>query len=255
MPLTAAIVAVAAHAAHRPRLDRVLPAGRAAVADRPGAVLVGGHQPARAAAGAPLAEPRVRAERRAGAAGRAGAHRVAGGAADGEDFVWWEFVLQDVGVGLRDGHPGRAASARCCCRAGRRFGPRDPAPPEGALRARRRLRRLRHRGRPAAGGQRLHRGVRLRDRARHPAAGHPRLLRGALAGHHRDREAGHLRGVRLAAHLRRPVRRRLGGGRDRRRSRCWSRARRRSRSPSRARGWTPRTRRSWRGSAPRAWPP
>ena len=61
----------------RPRLARVLPARRAAVADRPGALLLRGHEPARAAARAPLAQPRVRAQRRPRAAGGPGLHRGA----------------------------------------------------------------------------------------------------------------------------------------------------------------------------------
>ena len=60
--------------AHRPRLDRVVPGRRAALADRPGALVHRGHQPARAAADSPLAQPRVGAQRRPGAAGRAGVH-------------------------------------------------------------------------------------------------------------------------------------------------------------------------------------
>ena len=63
--------------AHRPRLDGDLPRRRAAVADRPGAVVERRDEPARAAAHPPLAQPRVRPQRRAGAAGRAGARRRA----------------------------------------------------------------------------------------------------------------------------------------------------------------------------------
>ena len=124
------IVALRGEAAHRPGLDRVLPARCAAVAHRPGALLDGGDQPARAAAGAPLAQPGVGDERRPGAARGARVHRSRSSAED--DFVWWEFVLQDVSVGLADGPaggvPGLAADAA------RRGWPRSPAP-EGAVRA------------------------------------------------------------------------------------------------------------------------
>ena len=59
--------------ADRPRLDGVVPARRAALADRSRPLVRRRDQPARAAAHPPLAEPRVRAERRAGAARGAGA--------------------------------------------------------------------------------------------------------------------------------------------------------------------------------------
>ena len=81
-----------------------------------------------------------------------------------------------------------------------------------------------------------------RDRARHPAAGHPRVLRGALRGHDRGREARRVPGVRRDPHLRRAVRRRLGGGGDRAPSRCWSRGR----SPC-SRRWPARGRSDTRG--------
>ena len=68
-------------------VDRVVPARRAALADRSGADLEHRHERARAAAHPPLAEPRVRAQRRARAAGGAGVHGSAlhrfGGASSG----------------------------------------------------------------------------------------------------------------------------------------------------------------------------
>ena len=67
-----------------------------------------------------------------------------------------------------------------------------------------------------------------RDRARDLAPGHPRVLRGALRGPDRGGQAGRVPRVRGDPHLRRPVRRRLGGGRRSRPSRCWWRARSRS---------------------------
>ena len=91
-------------------------------------------------------------------------------AAGDEDFVWWQFVLQDVCVGLAvragGGVRGVAADAE---RARART--RDQLASEGALRPGRGVRRVRH-GDAAAGGQRLHRGVRGGDRARHLAPGH-----------------------------------------------------------------------------------
>src|SRR4051812_14828785 len=52
-------------------LDRGIPARRAAVANRPGAVVERGHEPARAAHRAALPQPRVGPQRRTGTAGRA----------------------------------------------------------------------------------------------------------------------------------------------------------------------------------------
>ena len=53
MPITCALVALVAPRAHRPVVDGVVPARRAALADRSGAVVERRHQPARAAARAP----------------------------------------------------------------------------------------------------------------------------------------------------------------------------------------------------------
>ena len=137
---------------HRPRLDRELPPRRAAVAHGPGAELRGRHEPPGAAHHPALAEPGVRPQRRPGAAGGAGVHRRRGG----------QRGLRLVAVRA----PGRAG--------GRRLGPGgrvrglapdaarhrprapDQPPPEVALRRRRGLRGVRHRGAPA-GGQRPHR--------------------------------------------------------------------------------------------------
>ncbi len=77
MPLTAGIIAVAARTLDLAVVDRGVPARRAAVPDRPGAVLERRHQPPGPATDPPLAEPRVRAQRRAGSARRA---RAGGGA-------------------------------------------------------------------------------------------------------------------------------------------------------------------------------
>ena len=85
-----------------------------------------------------------------------------------EDFVWWQFVLQDVLVGVLSGTRGGLRRLAPDA-AGARARPRDQLAPEGAVRARRGLRRVRH-GDAASGGQRVHRGVRGRDRARHLAA-------------------------------------------------------------------------------------
>ena len=93
-----------------------------------------------------------------------------------DDFVWWQFVLQDVGVGFADRAAGRRSlAARLMPRSGLgRRGPHQKAlyalgvafaaygaavlPPEGN-------------GFIAV--------FVARDRARHLAAGHPRVLRGA----------------------------------------------------------------------------
>src|SRR4029079_3733430 len=62
-----------------PVVDAGVPRRRPAVADRPGAVVERGDQPARAAPDPPLAEPRVRAQRRPRAAARARARGRAPG--------------------------------------------------------------------------------------------------------------------------------------------------------------------------------
>ena len=120
-----------------------------------------GHQPARAARHPPLAQPRVRAERRPGAAGRARLHRRGGVATTTSSggsscSRTWRGLLTGLGGRVRR----RAADAARARPLGA-----SQRPPEGALRARRRLRRLRRR-RAAARGQRLHLGVR---RARSPS--------------------------------------------------------------------------------------
>ena len=98
MPITAGIVACAAHALIGLGLDRVVSRRRPALADRPGADLEHRHQLARASPDTPLAEPRVRSQRRPRAARRA---RAAGRAQRGlRTFVWWRFVLQDIGLGF-----------------------------------------------------------------------------------------------------------------------------------------------------------
>ena len=176
MPITAGIVAVAAKVAHRPVMDRGVPGRRPAVTHRSGALLERGQQPARAARHPPFAEPRVRAQRRARAAGGAGLHR---GAVTDSDFVWWKFLLQDVTPrrGLRAAHrlprlahPPPRARPRAL----------DGGPPAGPLRARRRLPDLRAHD-AAAARQRRDRGLRVRHRARHPPPRYPAVLRAARA--------------------------------------------------------------------------
>ena len=72
--------------------------------------------------------------------------------------------------------------------------------------------------------------------------------------HRRDGQARHLRRLRLAADVQQPVRRRLGGGGDRRRDAA-DRAPRGDRRGARSgRGSRSTCRPSWPGSAPRAWP-
>ena len=63
--------------ADRPVVDAGVPRRRAAVADRPGALVERRDEPARAASGPPLAQPRVRAQRRPRAAAGARARRRA----------------------------------------------------------------------------------------------------------------------------------------------------------------------------------
>ena len=168
-----------------------------------------------------------------------------------DDFVWWRFVLQDVTLGFAFGVAlalGRVEADAARAQADRR----DPGARAVAVRARRRVRGLRHRRRPAARGQRLHRGVRRRDHARDPAPGPARELRAARRGHRRDRQARDLRRVRRAADRGRAVRRRLGGGRARRRHAAAGAAGGDLDRAGGDRRPTPRRRASWPGSGPRA---
>ena len=77
MPLTAIIIAVAAHVVDRSHVDRVVPARGAALPHRSGPVVQRRHQPARPRRDPPLAQPRVGAQRRPRTAGGA---RARGGA-------------------------------------------------------------------------------------------------------------------------------------------------------------------------------
>ena len=101
-------------AAHRPDVDRGVPGRRAAVAHRPGALVERGQQPARAARHPPLAQPRVRAQRRARAAGGPGLH---GGARGRQRLrvVEVRAAGREPRRGLRRRH--RATSPRASCRA------------------------------------------------------------------------------------------------------------------------------------------
>ena len=170
MPITAAIVAIGRARAHRPGLDRVLPARCAALPDRSGAVLQRGHEPAGAAPRAPLAEPRVRPERRPRAAGRAGVLRGAAGRA-----------RTTSRGGDSCSRTSRSGSSRDLDRLHRQ-------PPSAARRGlARRSRTTRSRSTrsaprsptygiavAAARGQRADRRVRLRDHARDSPARHAR---------------------------------------------------------------------------------
>ena len=113
---------------HRSDLDGGLPPRRAAVADRPGALVCCGDQPEGSAPRPPLAQSGVGSERRAGAAGRAGAHGLAGR----------RHRLRVVGV--RPAGPRRGLLDR----AGGRTAGVGPAAPRGRVRATRygRTRRL-----------------------------------------------------------------------------------------------------------------
>ncbi|HZG47979.1 MAG TPA: cation:proton antiporter [Thermoleophilaceae bacterium] len=97
MPLTAVLVALAAHLVTDLDWTESFLLGRAALAHRSRALLHSRDQPARAEGDSALAQSRVGAERRARLARRARLHAAAAAA---DDFVWWEFVLQDVAVGF-----------------------------------------------------------------------------------------------------------------------------------------------------------
>ena len=214
----------------RARLARVVPARLAAVADRPGALLLGGHQPARAAARAPLAQPRVGAQRRARAArpcspspprwrarttscGGSSCSRTSRlGLAFGVVLAWIAAKLVPRGRKLND-RPAHAQSLYALGVAFAIYGIAVGLPLEGN-------------GFIAVFTGAITLGI-LRPDLRVE-------LREPRRRHRGDRQARDLRGVRLAADRRRAVRRRLGGGRARRCSRCWSRDRWRSGSRWRA---------------------
>ena len=168
-----------------------------------------------------------------------------------DDFVWWEFVLQDVTLGFAFGIALGLRGERRAAADARPDGV-DTGPPEVALRARHGVRDLRHRGRPAARGQRPDRRVRLRDHARHPAAGPAHDVRGAVRGHRRDRQARRVRRVRRAADARRAVRRRARSRRGRRRHAAGGAPGRDLAGAARHRAAARRGPRSWRGSGRRA---
>ena len=94
---------------------------------------------------------------------------------DEGDFTWWAFVVQDLAVGLAAGAAGGLRRGAADARAARARHGDQPAP-EVAVRARRGVRGL-WRGRAAPRGQRPDRRLRVRDRAGHPAARHPRGVR------------------------------------------------------------------------------
>ena len=98
MPLTAALVALVTHAAHGPRLDRVVPPRRAALAHRSRAVLRRSSR-TRACLGVIRHSLNLESGLNDGLALPAVLAFTAA-AASADDFVWWEFVIQDVGVGL-----------------------------------------------------------------------------------------------------------------------------------------------------------
>ena len=135
-------------------------------------------------------------------------------ATDEGDFVWWR--VRPPGR-RRSGSPSASRSASSAsadaARRGARAGSRAP---EVAVRARRRVRDLRRRGRCRPSGNGFIAVFVCAITLGHPPPRPPRALRGALRGHRRDRQARDLRRVRVAADLRRPVRGRLGGRGDRR---------------------------------------
>ncbi len=219
MPLTAAIVALGRARAHRPRLDGVLPARRAAGADRPGPVVIGGHQPARprvvrhslnleSGMNDGLALPAVLAFT-AALVGATAARSSSGGVrAPGRHAR----VRVRAGMGLRVGAmprerrvdrgiPDHQKSLYALGAAFATYGVAVGLPPEGN-------------GLIAVFVCAIVLGIRRPDL---------RETFEARRRHRRDRQARRVRRVRLAAHARRPVRRRLGRRRARRR-RCSSRA-------------------------------
>ena len=114
MPLTCVIVAVATHWLTDLGWTESFLLGALLSPTDPVLSSQRGHQPARAARRAPLAQPRVGAERRARAARRARVQRRRWRGDDG--FVWWHFVLQDVTLGfafgIAHGPARRVADAR-----------------------------------------------------------------------------------------------------------------------------------------------
>ena len=84
---------------------------------------------------------------------------------ESQHFVWWRFVLQDVGLGLLAARPWVARLMVDAERESSSLGAPDPLPPEVSVCARGGVRHLRpHRARAAR--ERLYRGVRRGDRAR-----------------------------------------------------------------------------------------
>ena len=176
MPITAVIIALAAKVLIGLSWTEAFLRRRAAVAHRSGALLERGQQPARAARDPPLAQPRVRAQRRPRAAGGPGLH---GGARGRQRLRVVEVppAGREPRRGLRAAHrlprlahPAPRARSRAV----------DGGPPAGALRARRRLPDLRAHD-AATARQRRDRGLRVRDRPGHPPPGHPEVLRAVRA--------------------------------------------------------------------------
>ena len=176
---------------HRPVLDpRSFFLVRAAVAHRPRALVERGHEPARAAALTPLAQPRVWDGTTASRCRRCSPSPLALSATEGRLLrLVAEFLLQDI-AGLLTGGPwvGRRGWSRLIPRGaawattrGDDAGPAIPHARHGA-------RDLRHRRPSGARGQRLHRRVRLRDRALAGSAPTRAPLRQAPEGHHRGGE-------------------------------------------------------------------
>ena len=185
MPITAALVARRHARADRPRLDRGVPARRAAVADRPGAVVERRHQPARAAARSATRSTSSRGSTTGSRCRRARVRRRA--RASTTTSSGGRFVLQDVDPrpGLRR-RVGLLASLAAAARRPDREHPGAPAsrstrsawrsPPTASTVA-------------AAARQRVHRRLRLRDHARHPAARRARGFEHRAERHRRDRQA------------------------------------------------------------------
>ena len=128
-------------------------------------------------------------------------------------FVWWHFVLQDIGFGLAFGLAcGAGGLAADAARGARAAGPSDPRPPAGALRPRPGVRDLRLTVLPPHGNgfiavfvAAIVIGVRRPDLRQHFAERSQEIVEIV--------KLGDLHRVRLAADAARPVRGRLGGRR------------------------------------------
>ena len=144
MPVTAVIVALAAHAAHRPRLGASASCS-ARCSRRPTRCCRRASSPTRGCRASVRHSLNLESGLNDGLALPAVLAFIAALRVGEDDFVWWRFVLQDVDARLRLRRRDRAT--RSVAAAARRGTAVDPRPSEVALRARRRVRGLRRRRR------------------------------------------------------------------------------------------------------------